>query len=152
MNSSVQIVMAFLGSLGFSVLFNIRGFKLLGASLGGLLSWSMYLLSGLALHNSVAQSFTAALLITIYAEICARVMRAPTTTFLTASIIPLVPGSALYYTMSYAVNGLFDEFISSGVHTLTLAVALAAGIVVASSLYRITMVILQQFRFSRRCS
>lgn len=149
MSPAVEVIMAFLGSLGFSILFNIRGSKLIVASMGGLLSWLMYLLFGLILHNPFAQAFTAAMLITIYAEICARVMKAPTTTFLTAAIIPLVPGSSLYYTMSYAVNGLFADFISSGANTLGLALALAAGIVVASSLCRITMVILQQFGAQR---
>jgi len=143
MSSAVQIMMAFLGSLGFSILFNIRGIKLIVAALGGLLSWAIYLLAGIILNNPITQSFIAAALITIYAEVCARVMKAPTTTFLTAAIIPLVPGSALFYTMSYAVNGLFAEFVDSGAYTLSLALALAAGIVVASSLCRIGTVILQ---------
>lgn len=44
MNYALQIITAFLGSLGFSVLFNIRRTKLLIAGLGGMLSWSVYLL------------------------------------------------------------------------------------------------------------
>ena len=42
-----QIVTAFLGSLGFSVLFNLRRTKLLIAALGGMLSWGLFLLLGL---------------------------------------------------------------------------------------------------------
>ena len=40
----IQIFTGFLGSLGFSILFNIRGRKLLVASLGGLISWTIFLL------------------------------------------------------------------------------------------------------------
>jgi uncharacterized membrane protein YjjB (DUF3815 family) len=142
----MQIITAFLGSLGFSVIFNIKGTKLFLAASGGILSWGMYLLLAELLYNPVSQTFIAAMLVTFYAEVCARLMRTPTTTFLTASLIPLVPGSGLYYTMSYGVNGMFSNFITSGVHTLALAVALAGGIVVASSVYRIFMVVLQQLR------
>lgn len=146
MSLILQIFSAFLGSLGFSIIFNIQGARLWLAASGGMLSWVMYLLLGEILYNPVSQTFVAAILVTFYAEICARLMRTPTTTFLTASIIPLVPGSSLYYTMSYGVNGMLDRFISSGVHTLSLAVALAGGIVVASSLYKIVIVLFQQLK------
>ncbi|HWQ88452.1 MAG TPA: threonine/serine exporter family protein, partial [Desulfitobacteriaceae bacterium] len=38
-----QIITAFLGSLGFSMLFNIRGRKIWYAATGGMLSWATYL-------------------------------------------------------------------------------------------------------------
>jgi len=44
MSPVIQIVTGALGSLGFSVLFNIRGKKLLITTLGGLISWSVFLL------------------------------------------------------------------------------------------------------------
>ena len=37
MDKLIQILMAYLGSLGFNLLFNIRGRKLLIASFGGML-------------------------------------------------------------------------------------------------------------------
>lgn len=140
---ATQIFTAFIGSLGFSMLYNIRGSKLWYAALGGLLSWSTYLLLGLWLNNAVAQYFISAMIVTIYAEILARIIRTPTTIFLSAAIIPLVPGSALYYTMSYAISGMLEEFINTGLHTIALSVSLAAGIMVASSLYKISMVVWQ---------
>ena len=39
----MQLVTAFLGSLGFALLFHVRREKLLLASLGGLLSWGYIL-------------------------------------------------------------------------------------------------------------
>jgi len=134
MMAMIQIVTAFFGSLGFAMLNNIRGIKLLYAAIGGMLAWSLNLLLGQWLHNEVSQYFITAIFITIYAEICARIKKTPTTTFLITGIIPLVPGSALYYSMSYAVNGLWDKFLSNSIYTVTLAVALAIGIMVASSL------------------
>lgn len=89
------------------------------------------------LGNDVIQYFFAATLVTLYAEVLARITKTPTTTYLIPSIIPLVPGSRLYYTMSYAVNGVWDQFIDSGLFTVALSAALAGGIMFASSFYRI---------------
>lgn len=137
MSQGFQIILAFMGSLGFSILFNIKGRKIWFAALGGLLAWLIYLLGGLWLRGEMAQYFVAANIVTFYAEICARIEKTPATTFLTAAIIPLVPGRALYYTMSYAINSRFAEFAEYGSYTVSIAVAIAAGIMVASSLSRV---------------
>ena len=51
MTYTVQMVTAFLGSMGFSILFNIRRTKLLIAGFGGALSWGVYLLFGAVLDD-----------------------------------------------------------------------------------------------------
>lgn len=51
-----------------------------------------------------AQVFFAAIAVTIYAEIFARIKKTPTSTFLIVPMIPLIPGGVLYYTMSYALK------------------------------------------------
>ncbi len=142
-----QIITAFLGSLGFSILFNIRGRKIWYAASGGMLSWATYLLGGLWLGSEMTQYFIAAIIVTIYSEICARIEKTPATIFLTATIIPLVPGQALYYTMSYAVNGLLGEFAANASYTVGIAVAIAAGIMAASSLFRILSALRDHFGF-----
>lgn len=132
-----QIMASFLGSLGFSLLFNIKGRKIWYAASGGMLSWLTYLIGGLWLSGDMTRYFISAIIVTIYSEICARIEKTPVTTFLTAAIIPLVPGRTLYYTMSYAVNGMFAEFANYGSYTVSIAVAIAAGIMAASSLSKV---------------
>ena len=132
-----QVALAFMGSLGFSILFNIKGRKIWFAALGGMLAWVIYLLGSLWLSGEMPQYFISAIIVTFYSEICARTEKTPATTFLTAAIIPLVPGRALYYTMSYAINGRFVQFADYGSYTVSIAVAIAAGIMVASSLSRV---------------
>ncbi|KLU63786.1 hypothetical protein DEAC_c42780 [Desulfosporosinus acididurans] len=132
-----QIILAFIGSLGFSILFNIKGRKIWYAALGGMVAWMIYLLGGLWLSSEMTQYFVSAIIVTFYSELCARIEKTPATTFLTAAIIPLVPGRALYYTMSYAINNRIVEFADYGSYTVSIAVAIAAGIMVASSLFRI---------------
>ncbi len=131
MTEVVQIITGFIGSLGFAFLFNIRGKRLIAAAFGGFLSWSLFVVFNMFINNDPVNYFFVALLVSIYAEVMARVMKTPTTTFITTSLIPLIPGSSLYYTMAYALNSDFENFLTKGLYTLQLAAALAIGIIVA---------------------
>ncbi len=125
----VQLVTAFLTTAGFSVIFGIRRPKrLLLASLGGLLTQAVFMLLSFFGMNAVAALLIAAVSGAIYAQIMARVTHAPATFFSLLSIIPLVPGSSLYYTMSWALRGNFERFTARGLNTLLSALAIAFGL------------------------
>jgi uncharacterized membrane protein YjjB (DUF3815 family) len=128
----LQIVTGFLGSVGFAILFNIRGKRLAAASVGGGLSWLFYLLLNRLFSNDVLCYFLVSVLLAIYAEVMARMLKTPTTTFITTGLIPLVPGSSLYYTMTYAFSRQGEAFLEKGIHTLGLAGALAFGIILVA--------------------
>ena len=132
----IQIFTGFLGSLGFSVLFNIRGRKLWVASLGGLISWTIFLLLEPVFQGEASRYFFAAAAVTVYSEFFARVLKTPTTTFLVSSIVPLIPGGSLYYTMNYALNEQWNLFVQKAFSTLELALALAVGIIAVTTLTR----------------
>ncbi len=130
----MQIIMGFLGSLGFGVLFHLRGKKLFIASLGGFLSWSVFLALAGLIPGEAMRYFVASAAITVYAEVFARILKTPTTTFLVISLIPLIPGSALYYTMNYALNEQWDRFVAQAFYTIELAFCLAVGIIAVTTL------------------
>ena len=136
-NEIIQIIMGFIGSLGFGILFNVRGKRLIFASIGGLLSWGLFVLFSMFLKSEPLNYFLVALIISIYAEIMARILKTPTTTFITTSLIPLIPGSSLYYTMAYAFNSDVNNFFTKAVYTLQLASCLALGIIIAVTLTQI---------------
>lgn len=60
MNPYIQIIAAFFGSLGFALLFNLRGRWLFFTALGGGLSWCIYLISGSFISHYERQYFAAA--------------------------------------------------------------------------------------------
>lgn len=133
----VQIITGFIGALGFAFLFNIRGKRLAAAALGGFLSWALFVGLNKLLANDPVNYFIVALLISLYAEWMARVLKTPTTPFITTSLIPLIPGSSLYYTMAYALESDFANFAEKAIYTLQLASALALGIIVAATLTKL---------------
>ena len=51
------------------------------------------------LGSDIFQCFIATVVVSIYSEILARKCKAPTTCFQIVSILPLVPGGGIYYTM-----------------------------------------------------
>jgi len=133
---AIQILAGFVGTIGFAILFNIRGKRLCATAFGGFLSWLLFVLLSEYVKNEPVCYFAVAWAISIYSEIMARVLKTPTTTFITTSLIPLIPGGSLYYTMANAFHGNLDTFLQKAVYTLQLSSALALGIIVSSTLTR----------------
>ena len=146
LDAVIQVIMGGLGTLGFNILFNIRGKKLVLATLGGVISWTVFLLIEPILPGEAARYFVSAAVITIYGEILARVTKTPTTTYLVPSIVPLIPGSSLYYTMNYALNRQWDAFSQRAFYTIQLALALAVGIIAVTTATRIIWAFSQKRR------
>ena len=137
MTQFIQILAGGVGSLGFACLFHIRGQRLAVATFGGVLSWFLFVIFSYIIPSEPINYFLVSFLLTIFAEIMARVMKTPTTTFITPSLVPLIPGSSLYYTMAYGFQGDATRFVTKGVATLSLAAALALGIIIATTLTKI---------------
>ena len=66
----------------------------------------------------------------------ARVIRCPATGNLLVALLPLVPGGGIYYAMRYCVDGQIQLFLQTMLHTLGVAAALAAGVMVSFSVSR----------------
>ena len=132
-----QILFTTLATLGFGIIFNIRGKNLFFAAIVGGISWATYLFS-LELNPSlVLANFIASVVLTVCSELFARVLKTPVTSILISGLIPLVPGSGIYHTMYFILERDMEQAIFKGAETLFIAGALSFGIVVVSSLVRI---------------
>lgn len=130
----IQIITGFIGSCAFAILFNIRGKRLAATAFGGFLSWFLFVVLSRIIHTEALNYFIVAALISLYAEIMARALKTPTTTFITTSLISLIPGGSLYYTMAYAFENDTDKFVRQAISTVSLASALALGIITATTI------------------
>ena len=127
----LSIIASFFGSFGFAIIYNIRGRRVLIPAIGGAVFWAVYLVFLHFVNNEYLGFFVVAILITIYSEIWARILKTPATTVLT-----LIPGGSLYYAMDAALRRDMPQFIVKGQAAIGLAIALAAGIMVVTSLRR----------------
>ncbi|MBC8061983.1 MAG: threonine/serine exporter family protein [Clostridiaceae bacterium] len=127
-------IYALMATFSFGILFNIRGKKLIFACMGGGVGWLCLLLLQEKFKLSPTFSlFAASIMIGIYSEVMARVLKSPVTTFAVCAIIPMVPGNGMYYTMYESINGNVSKALSTGIQTLASAGAIAVGIVLVSS-------------------
>ena len=144
------IIGGLLGALGFALMYNIRGRRLIGAAGGGLLCCALFVLLGLFIDSEPVIYFLVSLATSAYSEILARILKTPTTTFIITALIPLIPGGSLYYTMSSAFEGNFDIFLTNAISTLLLALALALGVCMAIAGTRIFLIFMPCLLSSRR--
>ena len=118
--------------VAFTFVFNIHGWGKLICGAGGALGWLVYLLCG----QSIPAAFLAAVSISLFSEVMARVRRCPVTGYQLVALLPLVPGGGIYYAMGYCLEGDTEQFLSALLGTLGMAAALAVGVILASSLFR----------------
>jgi len=107
------------------------------AGISGMVSWIAYLVAWNEMPSVFAANLAAAAVATVYAETMARILKTPVTVFLITGIIPLVPGGNLYYTMNYVLAKQWHLSSLYGQKTILIAIAVAAGIMIASSIYGI---------------
>lgn len=128
-----KILITFLSALGFAFFFNVRKTHVLSATIGGVITWLIFYALN-ALHGELfLPTLIASIFAAIYSEVLSRLSKAPTSVFFIISIIPLVPGRGLYYTMSYAVSANWAECSSYALATFEYAAGIALGICIVTA-------------------
>ena len=136
MEGIIQIAASFAGSTGFAALYHLHGKKLWISGLGGMVCWASYLGFQNVIENAFLTNLFATIAATAYAELMARTQQTPVTVYLISAIIPMVPGGTLYYTMNYAIAKEWSLFSEYGQRTVMIAAAMAGGIMIASSFFK----------------
>lgn len=141
----MQVSYGAIAILGFSIRSNIKGWKLVFTSLGGALSWGLYLMF-LAWSSSLLLSvFLATLAVCLYSEFAGRAFKMPVSVFVICAIIPLVPGSGLYYSMTAYIDGRNLEASRKMIETLMIAGTISVAIATMSSVTNIFRKMLRMF-------
>ncbi len=136
MSYIVSVASAVVGTIGFCLFFRLRFNRLPIIAVLSALCYTSYLVV-LRLNLSDFAANTAAAVITAaLSEFMAIVFRAPVTVFLIPSILPLIPGAALYYTM----EAIFKNDIRAAVYyaaSMCRAIGgLVFGIIIVSTIVR----------------
>jgi len=125
-----------IASIGFGIIFNIKGKNLIFSSLGGGLSWLIYSLGLNFNFSTISSLFIASICFSIYSEIFARILKTPVTTLIICCLIPLVPGGLMYNAMYEAITGNLYGALEHVIDTLSRAGTLASGIIFISTITR----------------
>lgn len=134
---TMECLAAFIGCIGFSILFNIHFPGALLCALGGLLAWAVYAIALRFSGSEIIGYFWGAVFASAYSETMARIRKYPAISYLVVSIFPLIPGAGVYYTMTHAVRGEMELFASRGMFTAAIAGVMAVGILLVSTSVRL---------------
>ena len=132
-----QVIWAFLGSMGFALLFQIEKKHLLWASFGGLFSWAFYLLASRMISHTFYAVAEASMFAAVYSENVARFRKAPAILFNVPSVVPLIPGSLLYYAMDALVKGQWRIAFSYSSQTLQWMFGISVGNAIVLAFYKL---------------
>lgn len=142
----IQVFTALMGSLGFAIIFKMKRRHLAAACIGGGTTWIVYLLCvhfGLDIFfsNLIATLFASA-----YSEIMRNLCRNPRTVFVIPAVVPLIPGSSLYYAMSELVAENENLAAEHAVQTGLVAGAIAFGILLFTVIFHVVHKIVRLIR------
>ena len=127
-------ISAFFATIGFAVMFQIKGKKVIYAALGGSVGAIVYHLTlNILGYSAFVSLLYTSMAMSLYSEICARLLKCPVTLFLICALICFVPGGTMYYAIMALISGDGTEAVSLITYVMSAASALAIGIVLVST-------------------
>ena len=124
-----EIIFAFIGTVGFGVLFSVSKKHLIHCGITGGIGWFIYLIAFYFSKSAYIATLLSAFAITRVSLFLSVKRKTPATVFLLTGIFTLVPGAGVYYTAYY----LFLNQTALGydylMNTLKIALAISIGIV-----------------------
>ena len=121
---------------GIAVIFDVPPKKLLWALIGSTISCILMLIGDKMGLDPLITNMLATALPCVYCEIMARVLKTPTTVFMIPALLPLVPGSRLYYTMFYLFSGNQPLFMENMLAAVKICTGIAVAIVIVTGAVR----------------
>jgi uncharacterized membrane protein YjjB (DUF3815 family) len=131
----IHAIISFASSIGFGIITNIPRRTLLPAGITGSASWVVYVLLTGATKSVIIPNLAAAVTIGLLANTAALIVKAPVNVMYIPSLVSLVPGAIIYMSMKDFTLGKDMAAQQGLVKTLTIAIALAVGFVIAEALF-----------------
>lgn len=128
--------MCVLGTVAFAVTMRAPRETLKFIAAGSLISAGIERVMSQRTNDFIA-CLAAMTVLSLYCEAAARKTKTPVTVTLMPSTIPLLPGSSIYYTMFYAINGDTQLTAQYAISTLFAGLGIALGAVISSAIVKI---------------
>ena len=136
-NLFVEFIFAFLGTLGFTLIFNVPLRHIPIASFVGGAGWVVFQIADAMGCGVAIACFFGACTVGLTSDISSKVCKEAATIFVIPGVLPLVPGAGTYYTMLAIVQGNLDQAAAKGIETLAMAGAIALGLLVMGTILQI---------------
>ena len=131
---TVQLISCTAACVGFAYWFNVKGIQVMYAGIGAFFTWLVYALLYDAGYGNFMATLVGSIFVAAYAQVMARVNKAPATIFQTVCVFPLVPGPNLYYMMYCIVMEDHDMAVSEAITLVVTCLGIALGFIVVEIL------------------
>lgn len=132
-----SFVFAFFSTLGFSILFHVPKRHLISASFVGGCGWITFIHLTSTGSGKIIACFAGSCVVALISDIFSKGFKEAATIFTIPGILPLVPGAGMYDTMRAALASNFNETAAVGTETILMAGAIAGGLLIVASFFKI---------------
>lgn len=143
---TTQLISCTIACVGFAYWFNVKGIQVLYSGIGAFFTWAVYYVCFEMINSNFQATLFGAIFVAIFAQIMARVNRAPATIFLCVCVFPLVPGPNLYYMMYYLVLENYKVAKEEAVTLVLTCVGIALGFIVVDIFNKYIVIIFKRLK------
>lgn len=143
---TTQLISCTIACVGFAYWFNVKGIQVLYSGIGALFTWAVYYVGFEMTNSNFQATLFGAIFVAIFAQIMARVNRAPATIFLCVCVFPLVPGPNLYYMMYYLVMENYKVAKEEAMTLVLTCVGIALGFIVVDIFNKYIVIIFKRLK------
>ena len=143
---TTQLISCTIACVGFAYWFNVKGIQVLYSGIGAFFTWAVYYVCFEMTNSNFRATLFGAIFVAIFAQIMARVNRAPATIFLCVCVFPLVPGPNLYYMMYYLVLENYKVAKEEAVTLVLTCVGIALGFIVVDIFNKYIVIIFKRLK------
>jgi len=131
----IQVLAAFVGTLGFAVLFGVPAKNYFQTAVVAAIGWLIFIiLTKYAMMGMATSTFFTTIVVVLLARKFAVWHRTIETIFLITGIFPLIPGGGIFWTVFFLVSNRLGTALNSGLIALEVTAAIVLGIMVVSAL------------------
>lgn len=145
-----NLLIGFISGIGFTSIINIPKRSILVASLISGIGWLSYNLGISLEYDKITAAFLAATIIEALSEISSRLFKDAATVYIIPAILPLVPGSGMYYAMLAFVEKDYQLAAKTANETFFMAGAIALALLATGSLMKMVFSINDHIKKHRR--
>lgn len=124
----MEIIFAFLGTIGFAVIFSVPKKQVLWGGITGAIGWAIYLVVLKMTQSVYIATLFSAFGLTRMSRYLSIFRKSPVTLFLIAGIFTLVPGAGVYHTTYYLFMNQPELGSYYFMNTVKVALQIALGI------------------------
>ena len=131
----MQALAAFIGTVGFSVIFGVPRKNYVQTAVVATVGWVAYLaLFRFTVLGPAISTFVATVIVASLARMFASWFKTPSTVYLIPGVFPMIPGGGIFWTTFFLVSSRLSLALHAGMLALEVTAAIVLGIVLVSAL------------------